>query len=201
MKRYMSFIFLFLLAAPAAAATISFNSGMNCYGNYPIPDTGQTVHYSTAPGDDSDYQPASSQPNYSVFYGGTETSSYTVDNRTGLMWVTNPNDACSGCAGGYVSSGTYTWEAALTKCENLNYAGFSDWRLPDIKELASIVNFNAYNPAVDSAFFFNTYPVAYWSSTTDFMAANRWQINFNLGEMTSANPVNPYSVRCVRGNR
>jgi hypothetical protein len=37
------------------------------------------------------------------------------------------------------SGQAYTWQAALQAAEGSSFAGYSDWRLPDIKELSSIV--------------------------------------------------------------
>ena len=78
------------------------------------------------------------------------------DTSTGLMWqkATAP--------------GTYTWEQALTYCENLTLpaGGYSDWRLPNRNELQSIVDYSRYNPAIDTTFFPGTVASYYWSSTT-----------------------------------
>ena len=202
-RKFLAWSILFLLLAGMAGlagaadiSTHSFNSGLNCYGVYRLPDTGQTVHYSTAAGDDSDYRPAAVQPKYTVYNGGVETSSYTVDNITGRMWVTNPNDFSGGQ---YVSSGTYTWEAAITKCEVLNYAGFADWRLPNIKELQSIVDYNRQNPSINMAYFLNTQNNYYWSSTTYVPSSiGAWDVFFNDGLMSYNNKTSSYYVRCVR---
>ena len=73
------------------------------------------------------------------------------DTSTGLMWqkATAP--------------GTYTWEQALTYCENLTLpaGGYSDWRLPNRNELQSIVDYSRYNPAIDTTFFPDTVDVYY----------------------------------------
>ncbi|MCW8328380.1 DUF1566 domain-containing protein [Photobacterium sp. SDRW27] len=60
------------------------------------------------------------------------------------------------------------WEESIKYCENLDYAGYDDWRLPNIKEMVSIVNYNKTSPAIDEEFFPNT-PVKYffWTSTSD----------------------------------
>ncbi|WP_084419299.1 Lcl domain-containing protein [Photobacterium sp. J15] len=61
-----------------------------------------------------------------------------------------------------------TWEESIKYCENLDYAGYDDWRLPNIKEMVSIVNYNKTSPAIDEEFFPET-PVKYffWTSTSD----------------------------------
>jgi len=195
------FAAFFLSAAPACAQSAhSFNSGMNCYGVWRLPDTGQTMHYSTAAGDDSNYRPLDVQPSYTVYYGGIETSSYTVDNITGLMWVTNPKDIS---AGQYVSSGTYIWEDAIAKCEGLSYAGYADWRLPNIKELESIIDYSRTSPSINAAYFLNTASSYYLSSTTYVQNTGfDWCVNFVYGNVTNCGKTSTgYYVRCVRGGR
>ncbi|WP_157490690.1 Lcl domain-containing protein [Enterovibrio coralii] len=60
------------------------------------------------------------------------------------------------------------WEDSIQYCENLNYAGYDDWRLPNIKEAVSIVNYNKTSPSIDEEFFPNT-PVKYffWTNSSD----------------------------------
>jgi len=92
----------------------------------------------------------------------TAADSYTdngdgtvTDTSTGLMWQQ---------AG---SSNVMTWEQALAYCEGLNLGGDTDWRLPTIKELRSIVDHSRYNPAINNTYFPVTAASWYWSSTTD----------------------------------
>ena len=61
-----------------------------------------------------------------------------VDNNTKLEWQHA------------VSEKTYTWNEALAYCENLEYAGYSDWRLPEPLEILTIVNHGAYDIYVDA---------------------------------------------------
>ena len=66
----------------------------------------------------------------------TDNGDCTVtDNVTGLIWQQEDDDV------------TKTWEEALAYCETLTLAGPTDWRLPDIKELMSIVDNTRNNPA------------------------------------------------------
>ncbi|MFS1424889.1 DUF1566 domain-containing protein [Shewanella sp. 10N.286.48.B5] len=59
------------------------------------------------------------------------------------------------------------WENSIQYCENLELAGKKDWRLPQVKELVSIVNYNKFNPSIDEEFFPNTpYKYYFWSSTS-----------------------------------
>ena len=90
-----------------------------------------------------------------------------TDNATGLMWSQDDNGA------GII------WSDALSYAENAIEAGYSDWRLPDAKELQSIVDYTRSpdqtdSPAIDALF--NCTPTTneagnadygfYWSSTT-----------------------------------
>ncbi len=94
-----------------------------------------------------------------------------TDNATDLMWMQDDN--------GYFDLSGMTWQEALNWAENLDYAGYSDWRLPNAKELHSIVDYTRTPDTTNSATInslFNcskitvadgtkNYPF-YWSSTT-----------------------------------
>jgi hypothetical protein len=62
---------------------------------------------------------------------------------------------------------TRNWQEALAYCENLSLAGSSDWRLPNVKELQSIVDYARNSPALDTSVFTQTnWRGWFWSSTT-----------------------------------
>ena len=114
-----------------------------------------------------------------------------TDTSTGLMWqkATAP--------------GTYTWEQALTYCENLTLpaGGYSDWRLPNRNELQSIVDYSRYNPAIDTTFFPDTVASAYWSSTTYAYDTNdAWYRGLHNGYVT-ATTIRARLLLCSRGAR
>ena len=177
----------------AGAGDISTHSFIGCA----FPDTNQRLGYTSTPGEDRDYSSTVSLMSFTVHngvdWGGTATSSVTVDNRTGLMWVTNPADAGI--------SGTYTWENALSACEGLTYAGFSDWRLPNVRELMSIVDYGVTSdPRINTAYFLNTASSYYWTSTTYTPAStNVWYVYFDNGSVFVYFKTNNSYVRCVRG--
>jgi hypothetical protein len=96
---------------------------------------------------------------------GTVTDTYT-----GLMWQQETTD------------NTMTWEQALSYCENSTLAGYSDWRLPNKKELRSLLDYSRYNPAINTTYFPDTVSSFYWSSTTYASYTNyAWGVNFSYG--------------------
>ncbi len=115
------------------------------------------------------------------------------DDITDLTWQDNS----------VVASKKRKWSAAVDDCENLDFAGVQDWRLPDIYELYSIVDLNAYDPAITLAFFHNTASYHYWSSHVDVNnPSNVWAVDFKQGNVKSYATGNNYrNVRCVRSGR
>ncbi len=100
------------------------------------------------------------------------------DNATGLMWTKNDNGE------------GVNWQDALSYAENKEFAGYSDWRLPNVKELQSIVDYSRSpsttdSPAIDPVF--NSTEITneagekdfpyFWSSTTH----SNWSTNVNGG--------------------
>ncbi len=128
-----------------------------------------------------------------------------TDSANGLMWQGCPlgqtGDRC--LSGG---AGMYEWQQAKDACDNLVYAGFDDWRLPDIAELNTVVDVNRYAPAIDStAFLGPPLAVAFWSSTPKADSQDGfWLVNLSRGELGSARYSGALDVaprhyaRCVR---
>ena len=85
-----------------------------------------------------------------------------TDNCTGLMWQkeTANTDSDNGISDG----DNLGWEEALRFCDRLELAGFSDWRLPNLRELHSINDFGRFLPSIAPEF--EAQPLWYWSSTT-----------------------------------
>lgn len=163
-----------------------------------LPDTGQLKSYSTyyaqtagnPPVEDCHYSSIASSPSYTDNGDGTIT-----DNITGLMWVKDGNSV--GCNNG----ATLNWEGALNFCDTSTFAEYTDWRLPNVRELQSIVDYTKSGPSINTTYFLNTKITYYWSSTTPVgFTTNAWCVAFNQGDLTSAyNKINNAYVRPVRG--
>ncbi|MBM4388091.1 MAG: DUF1566 domain-containing protein, partial [Deltaproteobacteria bacterium] len=110
-----------------------------------------------------------------------------TDNGTGLMWLQEAQDGL-------------IWSEALKYCEDLKFAGYTDWRLPDIKEMASIIDFSKVYPAADKNFFPDTLGVVYFSSTTNLQVAqNVFCAYFHTGEVKYySKTLYKYYARCIR---
>jgi len=91
-----------------------------------------------------------------------------------------------------------TWEFAITGCEGSTVAGYTNWRLPDIKELQTIVDYTQSSPAIIGTLFPGTSSSRYWSSTTGSTTTNAKWINFSDGWIAEFGKGTSYSYRCVR---
>lgn len=115
--------------------------------------TGQTTSYDKY--DDGYFQKGQTH-DYTTNDDGTVT-----DNVTGLMW---PADALDeGC----FSGGSEQWALMIGWAEDLNFAGYSDWRLPNAIELMSLLEYEPESkPRINKTHFINTISKPYWTSTT-----------------------------------
>ncbi len=133
-----------------------------------VPKTGQATPYSG--GDDGEYQKGAAWPNPRF----TDNSDGTVtDNLTGLIWLKDAN-----------CFGKRSWATALTDANKLNNGECSlsdgsvegDWRLPNVREMQSLIHYGFWDPAVPNtagtgkwtagAPFSGVQSDYYWSSTT-----------------------------------
>ena len=110
-----------------------------------------------------------------------------LDNGTGLEWQQSDGDG-----------GTpRTWQEALAYCEGLTLGGHLDWRLPNIRELISVVDDSRYSPAIDPVF--QCRSSCYWSATTiAYGTAHAWPVCFDSGSNSWNNKTSTEYVRCVR---
>ena len=92
-----------------------------------------------------------------------------------------------------------TWQVALLYCEDLDFAGHSDWRLPNERELQSIVDYGRFDPAIDPVF--GAVSSWYWSSSTVVSERRHaWRVHFRNGfDAGGALKTTPGYLRAVRG--
>ncbi|WP_186441046.1 DUF1566 domain-containing protein [Desulfamplus magnetovallimortis] len=92
-----------------------------------------------------------------------------------------------------------TWEAACQYCENLVLDGHSDWRIPDVEELSSIVDYTIYNPSISNEIFNNVKSSYYWSGSKHaYLTSYAWYVHFLGGRVEGNAKSKSYYVRCVR---
>ncbi len=115
-----------------------------------IAQTGQTTSY--AAGDDGDLEKGCAIPPSDRFYA---IGNRVTDRITGLIWERVPVNA------------TRVWSAAVTYANDLPLDGFSDWRLPNKKELRSLLNYAQIDfiSYLTAAGFSNLQAGLYWTST------------------------------------
>ncbi len=125
-----------------------------------------------------------------------------TDRATGLIW----KQCAEGLSGANCLTGsamTFTWQQALQHAEAAVFAGSALWRLPNKKELASLVEQRCYDPAINDRFFPNT-PVDDWfwsSSPHASYATYAWSVDFSYGYVSYYDKSNAKYVRLVRGGQ
>jgi hypothetical protein len=171
-------------------------------GGAGVPKTGQTTKY--ADGDDGDLQKGVAWPNPRF----TDNSDGTVtDNLTGLIWLKNAN-----------CWGTRSWASALTNANGLangqcgltDDSSAGDWRLPNLRELHSLLHCGVADPALpDTAGtgqwtegnpFSGVQSETYWSSTTSASSpGGAWRVYLKRGNSGTASKDDSYYVWPVQG--
>ncbi|MFH0730516.1 MAG: DUF1566 domain-containing protein [Pseudomonadota bacterium] len=110
-----------------------------------------------------------------------------TDSTTGLMWQKQVDET------------PLPWEEAIANCESMTLATHNDWRMPNIKELYSIVDFGKYDLAIDTELFPNTGATVFWSSTTiNEFIDNAWCVDFYEGYHLEGTKSDSFYVRAVR---
>jgi hypothetical protein len=149
-----------------------------------------------------------------------------TDKKTGLMWKRcSEGQAGVNCEEGAAKK--YTWDDAVQRFKHVEYAGYTDWRLPTIDELKTLVYCSNGNPAnaaweqgcnkdfsisgferptINQPAFPKTQPYSYWSgSQHDSETNSAWLVNFSFGTTNSISPFNflasSYAVRLVRNGQ
>ena len=160
-------------------------------GKAGLTKTGQTTSYTNY---DDGYYEAGLASSYTDNGNGTIT-----DGNTGLMWkrCSEPDTQTGACSG----ASTYTWQNAINQCEGLTYATYSDWRLPNAKELWSIAKLEpGAAPYIDQTAFPGPVSDFYWSATTYPSNTNSaLHVYFYNGDLDNSDKTSSKFVRCVRG--
>ena len=132
---------------------------------------------------------------YELLNNNTEVK----DKQTGLIW-----QRCSlgqiwdgtSCTG---SAAKYNWANALQTAKNLG----NGWRVPNVKELDSLIEQACYNPSINETYFPNIRSGNLWSSSPVAYHGNRaWVVDFYYSSNSDASSkYNPYTVLLVRSSQ
>ena len=157
-----------------------------------LPDTGIHVFYddtgfliqAPGPGDDyygQDAHYSGPQPSYNDNGDGT-----VADLTTGLVWQKADDGV------------PRTWQQATDYCASLSLGENENWRLPNPRELFSIVDFSRFDPAIDPVFSGNS--DNYWSSSVCAGDPDGvYTVLFLEGLMSLSKKGEGQFARCVRG--
>lgn len=165
----------------------------------PVPQTGQTTCYGTigtaviacaGTGQDGDTATGAAWPEPRFTDNGDQT---IVDKLTGLVWTRDADPA----------GGPKTWQDALDYIKSLNnekHLDHSDWRLPNVNELAGLVNIQAdLAEWLRAQGFRNLQADYYWTSTTyASYAACAWSVGIHGGIVAGHDKADVYFVWPVR---
>jgi hypothetical protein len=176
----------------------------------PVAKTGQTESYKDF--DNGHYQKGVSWPDPRFTDNGDGT---VTDNLTGLMWMKDANfivaccPECEFVAAIPEEQGAVLWNEALDIVSGINNgtyskcsAGYNDWRLPNIKELLSLIDFSQCAPPLPSGHpFDNVQKWNYWSSTTSACFNDTaWRVDMYRGLVSETTTHHNY-VWPVRGGQ
>lgn len=193
-------ILLSLVLALVGWSTVGAGEGFyvipTMKGNYaPLAQTG--LKQSFAPGDDGDLKKGVAWPTPRFTDNGNGT---VTDNLTRLVWLKNAN-----------AFGLRTWTQALSDANGLKsgVAGLmdgskaGDWRLPNLRELQSLVDYGHSGLALPTGHPFTgvEWQYHYWSSTHEIgdTPTHAWFVNFDMGVVMAQVTSNTSLVWCVRG--
>lgn len=132
-----------------------------------------------------------------------------TDTRTGLMWKRCSEGQSWSGTGCLNSAKTYIWKSALEEAEASTFANHDDWRLPNLKELRSLVEECRYSPAINDVLFPGTSSSNFWSGSPHTghggyapYSRSAWSVHFNHGFADyDGNRSEGYHVRLVRGGQ
>lgn len=129
-----------------------------------------------------------------------------TDLRSGLMWKQCVEGASgSNCSG---TASAMNWPAAQDAAQNSTFAGFDDWRMPNTRELLSLVEYCNFDPAINGTYFPNAPSSGVWAGSPripppGFPGNTSWIVYFNNGATGQSYNRTDYSytVRLVRAGQ
>jgi Protein of unknown function (DUF1566) len=126
-----------------------------------------------------------------------------LDTKTQMLW----KQCIEGLSGVNCADGTaifFTWKSAFDHSAVISFGGFNDWRVPNIKELESIVERSCFNPSINERIFPNTPSNVYWSSSPNAGNATTYSRVVYFTDGFDNGSFSKYSVanlRLVRGGQ
>jgi len=129
-------------------------------------------------------------------YPGDGANNTVLDRKTGLSWrrclqgQAWDGNTCTG------TPSTYLHGAALSHAKNQ-----TGWRLPNIKELGSLVDRTSQSPAQDQTVFPGSAPQYLWSTTPSWSSGYAWAVVVDKGELYDHYRLNDMSIRLVRSSQ
>jgi hypothetical protein len=195
-------------AADILSGRVAWADGSEVTGNRayaPVPKTGQTISYAT--GDDGDLEMGVDWPSPRFTDNGDGT---VTDNLTGLVWLKNANCAAF-FSGDATAQNSRNWSNALTAANSLagGYCGLTDgssagdWRLPNVRELQTLIDYGEYSPALpDGHPFTGVQSGYYWMSTTRAVStSSAWSMRMDYGNVYDGDKDHEHYVWAVRGGQ
>ncbi|MBF0451375.1 MAG: DUF1566 domain-containing protein [Candidatus Magnetomorum sp.] len=126
------------------------------------------------------------------------TDGSLVDRTRKITWYSSQPDLTASGASGKYNNGENT-ELYIQALNNNQFGSFSDWRLPDIMELKSIVDIASQNPSIYSQFFPFSQALEYWTTQTLVSSVSQaWCIHFYDGHEETQEKGDLFYVRAVR---
>jgi hypothetical protein len=218
-----AFSFVILMFTTVAGTTPVPDTGQSkCYNStveITCPSTGQAFY-----GQDANY--TINPMSYTKLDGNGNvlphhSTSWVMvrDNVTGLIWeVKNNLDGVSNYGNPHDADNSYTWydpndpnpgtsgsgtdtKDFIDALNSAYFGSYCDWRMPTVKELAYIVNYNIRmpGPTIDTNYFPNTKAAVYWSSTAYVDSGYfAWGVNFYYSDDYNGAKSLSYYARAVR---
>jgi len=120
-----------------------------------------------------------------------------LDTLSGLMWQTCPQ-GMEGESCELGEADTMDWQAALIDAQSDEFAGHSDWRLPNVRELQSITPFLIESGKGQNGPFVNPPGTDFWTSSPAAYEDNSWAVDFKYGCTRQLPRTDKRAVRLVR---